>query len=354
MFTFRHVNNPKYENLNLPTVKREAVRAVCKKDSEVLMIQTRFGDYKFPGGGLEYGESQHEALQREVLEETGYTVERILDLAGYYLEKRPDCANEDQIFEMKSNYYNCLVSEKAGHQKLDVYEASQSFKPVWIKIEDAMCKNVEALRNQNYSNPWVQRETEVLSLLNKKSAKYTCVYLKQPRIVYQDIYLRPLQSGDEKHLLLCYSDSKSAPLFNTDRCNGDTFQYHSEADMSKAIAFWKESYKRQDFVRWVIESISSNEVVGTIEMFKWESSEALKNYGLLRIDLASAYETEAFISQILSLCHHYFYDLFDINAILTKGFLESPQRGKALEYHGYVPLEQVGLGFENYYVREKI
>ncbi|WP_425558410.1 NUDIX domain-containing protein [Kribbella ginsengisoli] len=36
-----------------------------------MLLKSRHGDYKFPGGGVEPGESMQSALQREFLEECG-------------------------------------------------------------------------------------------------------------------------------------------------------------------------------------------------------------------------------------------------------------------------------------------
>ncbi len=51
--------------------KRTAARGVILREGKLLMIHTDRGDYKFPGGGVEPGESLEAALRRELLEETG-------------------------------------------------------------------------------------------------------------------------------------------------------------------------------------------------------------------------------------------------------------------------------------------
>ena len=52
---------------------RESARAVIAENGRILLLRTRKGDYKFPGGAIKPGESREEALLREVAEETGYT-----------------------------------------------------------------------------------------------------------------------------------------------------------------------------------------------------------------------------------------------------------------------------------------
>lgn len=68
------INRQELINKYQKTIHRHAVRAVILDEDRILMVQSNKGDYKFPGGGIEKGESPEEALVREVLEETGYRV----------------------------------------------------------------------------------------------------------------------------------------------------------------------------------------------------------------------------------------------------------------------------------------
>ena len=69
--------------------KRNAARGIIRHGDKYLAIHGKYGDYKFPGGGMEPGESLPDTLVREVREETGYRV--VLESIGDYLlvhEKR--------------------------------------------------------------------------------------------------------------------------------------------------------------------------------------------------------------------------------------------------------------------------
>jgi len=64
-------------------VIRVAVRGVAVSAGRVLMIYSPVnGDYKFPGGGVEDGESHAEALVREIREEAGLVAGSSLDGQG--------------------------------------------------------------------------------------------------------------------------------------------------------------------------------------------------------------------------------------------------------------------------------
>jgi 8-oxo-dGTP diphosphatase len=69
-----------------PTRPQLAVSGAIFRDGKILLVRRKRspgkGFYSFPGGRVEFGESLHTALHREVDEETGLRVE-ILGLAGW-------------------------------------------------------------------------------------------------------------------------------------------------------------------------------------------------------------------------------------------------------------------------------
>ena len=74
------------EGRSYPTRPHLAVSAAIIRDGKVLIVRRARpparGLYTLPGGGVEAGETLHEAVVREVREETGLEVEP-LGLAGY-------------------------------------------------------------------------------------------------------------------------------------------------------------------------------------------------------------------------------------------------------------------------------
>jgi mutator protein MutT len=73
---------------------------VTNSDGQVLLIKSpRYGDWEFPGGQVEEGETIPHALEREVFEETGIVV-KVKSLVGIYSNTRkPSIVNMDFICE---------------------------------------------------------------------------------------------------------------------------------------------------------------------------------------------------------------------------------------------------------------
>jgi 8-oxo-dGTP diphosphatase len=76
---------------------------VVNSQGEILLIKSpRFGDWEFPGGQVEEGETIPQALKREVLEETGIVVE-VKSLVGIYSNiRKPSIVNMDFICDYVS------------------------------------------------------------------------------------------------------------------------------------------------------------------------------------------------------------------------------------------------------------
>lgn len=150
-------------------VTRNAVKCVAfDSQGNLLMIRTKKGDYKFPGGGMKASETLQQTLKREIAEETGYVLSDVLDVLGVVEERNIDKFDETKIFIMHSEYVRCEVNSTVqNEQNLDEYEKEQDFKVEFVSIEDAIKNNIALLNRSDDVNPWVIRETEVLKYLVK-------------------------------------------------------------------------------------------------------------------------------------------------------------------------------------------
>lgn len=150
--------------------KRKAARAIIKSAEGYLLIYSRYGDCKFPGGGVKRGESLEDALVREVQEETGYHVRRdSIKTYGKVMEIRKGDKSSgpiEEVLEMESLYFLCEVEPEAGERKLDAYEKEYNYRVIWMTLEQAIEKNRQVAAID--ACPWVIRETRVMELLRDK------------------------------------------------------------------------------------------------------------------------------------------------------------------------------------------
>jgi 8-oxo-dGTP pyrophosphatase MutT (NUDIX family) len=165
VFNFE-IGTVKADNKTVKVNYREAVRAVIIKDNNVLMVNSNKGDYKFPGGGMENGETHEQTAKREVQEETGYIIDKVQEKIGVIIERNIDTYEKGAIFEMTSHYYLCEVTDKTTFQQLDAYEAELEFCPKWINIDKAI-ENNEAILKKDDKNEWVYRENLALKSVRK-------------------------------------------------------------------------------------------------------------------------------------------------------------------------------------------
>lgn len=157
-------------NISGKMIYREAVRGVIKRENELLMVySSKDGDYKFPGGGVDAGETYKDALIREIREECGATVINIHSEFGKTVEYDIPMENEFDVFKMASFYYVCDVDPILGEQFLDEYEKNLGFEPVWIDINSAIEGNRTIIDTKAFDAPrWTKRELFVLELLKKE------------------------------------------------------------------------------------------------------------------------------------------------------------------------------------------
>lgn len=153
--------------LNGKAVFRDAVRAIIRNGRDVLMIySTKNGDYKFPGGGMNTGEEQADALRREIAEECGIDSLDIIAPYGMVIEYDSPKEPGFDVFKMTSYYYLCRSGSQFGKLSLDAYEKDLGFTPQWVDIVKATVNNRTLLRERPQSLPrWVTRDTFILERL---------------------------------------------------------------------------------------------------------------------------------------------------------------------------------------------
>jgi 8-oxo-dGTP diphosphatase len=125
-----------------------AVSAVIFRDGKVLLVRRARspgkGFYSLPGGRVEYGESLHTALTREVDEETGLKIE-ILGLAGWR-EVLPGDSATGGHYVIMSFAARWLSEEPALNEEHDDYKWLQPGDFGDLKLTGGLLEVVEAAR----------------------------------------------------------------------------------------------------------------------------------------------------------------------------------------------------------------
>jgi ribosomal-protein-alanine N-acetyltransferase len=172
----------------------------------------------------------------------------------------------------------------------------------------------------------------------------TSVYQTPPAYETAHFSLRLVCQDDAADLLACYSDPAAVAVMNADSCTSD-FHYTTLAEMQDCISFWLREYAAGLYVRLAIVDRASGRAVGTVEIFGGE-------YGVLRIDLCTAYETRAILSELMALAVARFYADLGIDTMAVKAVPAAGERIAALEGQGFAATDAFRPGL-HYYVRPR-
>ena len=144
---------------------REAVRAIILKDGLIALVRSdREGYYKFPGGGIERGETHLQTLMRETYEETGLRVDpSSVREFGTVIERRRSIFGEKEIFEQRSYYYYADTVGRPGPAVPQGYEAELGYHLEYTDIATAIEVNRAHLRKKRTA--FLRRENYVLERL---------------------------------------------------------------------------------------------------------------------------------------------------------------------------------------------
>jgi 8-oxo-dGTP pyrophosphatase MutT (NUDIX family) len=152
-------------DLTSRTLQRTAVRGVLYRGDKVLLLASRHGDYKFPGGGVEAGESMPAALVREFEEECGLSGVEVGLALGTTVEYLRAAEPEYKVFKMTSHYFYCAGTGDLGSQVLEDYESELELEPRWVTIAEALEANQAVQASGVGVMRWLVRETHVLAQL---------------------------------------------------------------------------------------------------------------------------------------------------------------------------------------------
>lgn len=116
--------------------QRKAARAVVYDEhNKIGILHVKSSNYyKLPGGGIEYGESILDTVERECTEELGVKIE-ILQEIGYIVEYRA----QFQLIQTSYCYSAQILSNK-DYPNFTEEEKSQGFEILWVPPREALMK----------------------------------------------------------------------------------------------------------------------------------------------------------------------------------------------------------------------
>ncbi|WP_044337131.1 NUDIX domain-containing protein [Rossellomorea aquimaris] len=121
---------------------RNSAKAIIMKGDKILLTKNKDENeffYLFPGGGQEHGETLHEALKRECIEEIGSDVEigELLHIREY-IGKNHEHASFDYDIHQMEFYFKCTLMDAEDKDSIPTNPDSHQVGVEWIEINELM------------------------------------------------------------------------------------------------------------------------------------------------------------------------------------------------------------------------
>lgn len=151
-------------NIHGKIYNRHSVRGIIIRDGKVAMAHvTRYGYYKFPGGGSDGIETKVQTLIREVREESGLIV-KPETIRPYGIVKRKELNHRGNMFCQDNFYYLCEAEDEIQEQELSEGEERDGYVLEFIDPRTAIRESEKANLFGN-ARTTIKRETLVLQSL---------------------------------------------------------------------------------------------------------------------------------------------------------------------------------------------
>ena len=157
---------PEFEQATRPSSRG----IVLNPDGTLLLATTEeLHEYVFSGGEIEHGETDLEALVREVQEETGWLVDEASACPLLSIDDYHNRADLHLSMRQVNRYFVCRA-HPGGIMHLDKYEAVAGLHAVSFGLDEAIAANEAILAHRRYF--WVERDTFVLKMLRDRRGEF--------------------------------------------------------------------------------------------------------------------------------------------------------------------------------------
>ena len=180
-------------------------------------------------------------------------------------------------------------------------------------------------------------------------------YAKCPGFETKHFKFRQVQEKDAEDLLSFYGDLGNWMFYGNDMCKSIfASRYATVEEMKHCIRVWLDEYRNKYYIRFSVVDKTTEKAIGTIELFdnigKRNPIETVRLSAVLHIDFSVPYETQEYISELLSLANAEFFKIFGVKHLLIRAVPTAKERIMALLSAGYEPFEWE-TGREHYYIK---
>lgn len=152
---------------------RPAVRVIISKDGKIA-VGERIKDgkvlgVKFPGGGIDPGDSFEQTTVKEVLEEVGYLVEDVINL-GYRFSHDITYDDPERAKKYRGGQDNWMLCSYVKHSDKLLDSQGDSFKVEWYSPQDVIDK-IKSFPHDQFTDATVHAVELAKERLEPKSLK---------------------------------------------------------------------------------------------------------------------------------------------------------------------------------------